>query len=106
MNTEPAKIGSEILLWRVDWRVSSKPVKCIELGDGKIKVIGSCMIKQKRDERDESYHETYKEALLRFLANAQRNVNGAAKHLKNAKRHLLVANAKWNSYLASPNEPK
>lgn len=96
------RTNSTVLLWRVDWKVSAKPVKCIDLGDGKIKVVGSCRIEQQRDERTESYHETYEAAMMRFLTNAQRDVNNADKNLKNAKRRLAGAKSKWNSYLASP----
>lgn len=102
--TDNTKIGSELMLWRVDWKISSKPEKCIELGNGKIKVVGSCRIWQLRDERNESYHDTYKEALTRYLSNAQRDVNDAAKRLKNAKNRLAVAKSKWNSFLAYPHD--
>ena len=98
-------LGSEMRLWRVGWgRISSKPVKCIELGNGEIKVVGSCMIKQKRDDRNESYHDTYKAAMLRFLTDAQRDVNEAKKKLANAQSRLKSANTKWMSYCASPND--
>lgn len=100
-----ARTGSEMLLWRVRWgRISSKPVKCLDLGDGNIKVVGSCTIKQKRDDYNESYHDTYKAAVLRLLADAQRDVNRAKKELASAQRHLKTATAKWMSYCASPNE--
>lgn len=100
-----AATGSEMLLWRVGWgRISAKPVKVIELGDGYIKVVGSCLNKQKRDDRNESYHDTYKDAMLRFLTDAQRDVNDAETKLANAKRRLKGARAKWMSYCASPNE--
>ena len=98
-----APIGSEMLMWRVDWKIYSKPVRVINLGDGNIKVVGSCMITQKLDDPRESYHETYKAALLRYLTNAQRDVNSAKKKLANAQNRLKSANAKWMSYLASPN---
>lgn len=98
--------GSEMLLWRVGWgRISSKPVKCLDLGNGEIKVVGSCLIKQKRDDYNESYHDTYKAAVLRLLADAQRDVNRAKKELASAHRHLKTATAKWMSYCASPNAP-
>lgn len=97
--------GSEMLLWRVGWgRISTKPVKCLDLGDGNIKVLGSCTITQKRDDYNESYHDTYKAAVLRFLADAQRDVNRAKKKLSSAQRHLKTATVKWMSYCASPNE--
>lgn len=61
------------------------------------------MIKQKRDDRHESYHDTYKEAMMRLLANAQRELNDAEKQLAAAKRRLKAAQTKWSSYVASPN---
>lgn len=97
-------IGSEMLLWRAGWgRISAKPVKCIELGGGYIKVVGSCTIKQKRDDRHESYHDSYKEALMRLLTNAAREMKDAEKELASAKRRLGKAKAKWCNYVASPN---
>jgi hypothetical protein len=95
--------GSEMHLWRVDWKISSKPVRVIWLGDGKIKVIASCRIEQKIDEGRESYHDTYNEAMMRFLTNAQRDVNDAKKKLAKAQSRLKAANRKWVSYVASPN---
>lgn len=96
--------GSERMMWRLSWRISTKPVKVIMLGGDQIKVVGSCRISQSLDERHESYHDTYKDAMLRFLANAQRDVNDAKKELANAQRHLKTVNAKWMSYCASSNE--
>lgn len=91
-------------LWAVVWgRIREKPVKAIDLGDGYIKVVGSCLIKQKRDDRNESYHDTYQAAVIRLLSDAQRDVNDAKKHLTNAQRRLVSAKAKWSSHVASPN---
>lgn len=95
----------ESLLWRVAWgRIASKPVRCSDLGDGYIKVVGSCLIKQRRDERNESYHDTYKAAMMRFLADAQRDANDAKKSLVNAQRRLKMAQTKWAGFCASPNK--
>lgn len=96
--------SSEILLWCVSWgTISAKPKKCLDLGNGEIRVVGSCLIRQKRDDQNESYHDTYHQAMIRFVADAQRDVNNAKKQLANAKRRLKNAKTKWNSYVANPN---
>lgn len=96
-------ISSKMLLWRVSYgRISSKPIAVIDLGDGNIKAADRCIIKQLRDGLHESYHSTYKEAVLRLLTNAQRDVNCAKKELDASKRRLSAAKSKWSSYLASP----
>lgn len=106
-NPVPQPIGSKMLLWSVSFgRISSKPVEVIELGDGEIKVVGSCRIKQKRDEFHESYHDTYKSAMTRLLADAQFDVNHAKKKLTNASRRFTSAKLKWNSYLAGSGDNK
>lgn len=88
-----------MLLWRVSWgRISSKPIKCIELGNGILKVVGSCLTKQDRDGRYESFHETHKSAVLRVLTDAERDVETAEKNLKNTKRRLVSLKSKWADY--------
>jgi hypothetical protein len=100
----PPATGSAMHLWRCGCgRISTKPVKVINLGDGNIKVVGSCLITQKRDDRNESYHDNYAEAVSRLLVNAQRDVNEAKKKLDGAKRRLKAAQSKRMSYAASPN---
>lgn len=103
--TIDSSTANKLLLWCVSFgRISAKPVKVIDLGNGEIKVVGSCRIRQKRDERNESYHDTYKAALIRLLANAQHDVDDAKKELSNAQRRLKSVRAKWTSYCASPDD--
>lgn len=90
--------GPRKVLWRVTWKVWPKPVEVIELENGFIKVVGSCLIQQKRDQAHESYHDTQKEAVMRFLVDRQRDVNQAKKDLLKAQNRLKSARSKWTAF--------
>lgn len=96
------KAAANLTLWHLCYgRIKPKPVRAIDLGDGFIKVVGSYTTKEKRDDRNQSYHDSYKEALMRLVANAQRDVNQAKKELASAQRRLAKAQTKWASHIAS-----
>lgn len=97
-----ASTGLVRLLWRCGYvKPSAKPVKVIELGDGQIKVVGSCRIHQPIDQPNESYHESYDEALIRFVANGERDLKRAETELAGAKRRLKSRKAMWAKHRES-----
>lgn len=93
-------------LWRCGYvKPSAKPVKAIELGNGQIKVVGSCLIYQPMDQPNESYHDTYEDALRRFVANGERDLKRAETELAGAKRRLASRKAMLTKHLKSlPND--
>lgn len=93
-------------LWKCGYvKPSAKPVKVIELGDGKIKVAGSCRMQQPLDQPDESYHESYEDALRRFVANGERDLKRAEAELAGAKRRMASRKAMWTKHCESlPND--
>ena len=85
-------------LWRCGYvKPSAKPVTVIELGDGQIKVVGSCRIRQPLDQPNESYHESYEDALRRFVENGERDLKLAEAELAGAKRRLASRKAVWTN---------
>lgn len=102
LNSERVSVASTSLvrlLWRCGYvKPSAKPVKVIELGDGQIKVVGSCQIHQPIDQPNESYHESYEDALRRFVANGERDLKRAETELAGAKRKLASRKAMWTKH--------
>ncbi len=81
-------VSNKVLMWRVDWKVSKKPVPVIMLGEGEIKVVGRCRISQPLIDSHESYHATEAEAIQKLLENATNDVAMAKHKLKLAKDRL------------------